>query len=185
MQSYSGVEIFNWYYPSSPPQIPRVSRCPLEWGWLIYNGHSPTDTSTRSGVMVMHGNGHGRWSKAAALFWCQNVYRELSQFHSRVIFHCRVSTVRVGLPRAHHRENDLPQSRVWSYLLSHSVLEGRSKKAGLGSSSNPKNCPQILQQKRGSQPFGHLKWPGVGQNELIGGSGGALKAAWLITFSRV
>jgi hypothetical protein len=90
-------------------------------------------------------------------------------------------------PRTHHREKpDLPQSRVWNYLLPHSVLEDRSKKAGLGSSSNPKNCPQILKQKRGSQPFGHLKWPGVGQNELIGGSGGLLKAAfWLITFSRV
>jgi hypothetical protein len=70
--------------------------------------------------------------------------------------------------------------------LPHSVLEDRSKKAGLGSNSNPKNYPQILQQKRGSQPFGHLKWPGVGQNELIGGSWGLLKAAfWLIIFSRV
>jgi hypothetical protein len=70
--------------------------------------------------------------------------------------------------------------------LPHSVLEGRSKKAGLGSSSNPQNCPLILKQKRESQPFGHLKWPGVGPNELIGGSGGSLKAAfWLITFSRV
>ena len=28
-------------------------------------------------------NGHGRWSKATALFWCQNFYRELSQFHSQ------------------------------------------------------------------------------------------------------
>jgi hypothetical protein len=26
---------------------------------------------------------HGRWSKATALFWCQNVYRELPQFHSQ------------------------------------------------------------------------------------------------------
>ena len=92
-----------------------------------------------------------------------------------------------GPPRTHHREKtDLPQNRVWNHLFPHSVLEGRSKKAGLGSSSNPKNCPQILKQKRGSQPFSHLKWPGVGPNELIGGSGGPLKAAfWLITFSRV
>ena len=89
--------------------------------------------------------------------------------------------------RTHHREKpDLSQGRARNYLLPHSVLEDRSKKkAGLGSSSNPKNYPQILKQERGSQPFGHLKWPGVGQNELIGGSGGALKAAWLITFSRV
>ena len=94
---------------------------------------------------------------------------------------------RKGPTRTHHREKpDLPQSRARNYLLPHSVLEGRSKKAGLGSSSNPKNCPQILKQKRGSQPFSHLKWPGVGPNELIGGSGGPLKAAfWLITFSRV
>jgi hypothetical protein len=28
--SGSGVGIFNWHYPSSPPQIPRHSRCPLE-----------------------------------------------------------------------------------------------------------------------------------------------------------
>jgi hypothetical protein len=40
--------------------------------------------------------------------------------------------------------------------------------------------------KRGSQPFGHFKWPGVGPIELIHGSGGPLKATfWLITFSRV
>jgi hypothetical protein len=61
---------------------------------------------------------------------------------------------------------------VWNHLFPHSVLEGRSKKAGLGSSSKPKNCSHILKQKRGSQPFGHLKWPGVGANELICGSGG-------------
>ena len=79
-----------------------------------------------------------------------------------------------------------PKAGCGTTFLPHSVLEGRSKKAGLGSSSNPKNCPQILKQKRGSQPFSHLKWPGVGPNELIGGSGGPLKAAfWLITFSRV
>ena len=70
--------------------------------------------------------------------------------------------------------------------MPHSVLEGRSKKAGLGSSSKPNNFSQILKQKRGSQPFGHLKWPGVGPNELICGSGGPLKATfWPITFSRV
>jgi hypothetical protein len=40
-----------------------------------------------------------------------------------------------------------PESRVLNYLLPHSVLEGRSKKAGLGSSSNPKNCTHILKQK--------------------------------------
>jgi hypothetical protein len=27
---YSGVGIFNWYYLSSPPQVLRVFRCPLE-----------------------------------------------------------------------------------------------------------------------------------------------------------
>jgi hypothetical protein len=44
----------------------------------------------------------------------------------------------------------------------------------------------VLKQKRGSQPFGHFKWPGVGPNELIRGSGGPLKATfWPITFSRV
>ena len=75
---------------------------------------------------------------------------------------------------------------MWNHLFPHSVLEGRSKKAGLGSSSKSTNCSQILKQKRGSQPFGHLKWPGVGPNELICGSGGPLKATfWPITFSRV
>ena len=75
---------------------------------------------------------------------------------------------------------------MWNHLFPHSVLEGRSKKAGLGSSSKPNNFSQILKQKRGSQPFGHLKWPGVGPNELICGSGGPLKATfWPITFSRV
>ena len=94
---------------------------------------------------------------------------------------------RVYYARTHHREKpDLPQNRVWNHLFPHSVLEGRSKKAGLGSSSKPKNCLQILKQKRGSQPFGHIKWPGVGPNELICGSGGPLKAAfWPITFPRV
>jgi hypothetical protein len=29
---YSGVGIFNWYHPSSPPQVLRPSRCPLERG---------------------------------------------------------------------------------------------------------------------------------------------------------
>jgi hypothetical protein len=89
--------------------------------------------------------------------------------------------------RTHHREkNDLPQSRVWDHLFPHSVSEDRSKKSGLGSSSKPKNCSPILKQKRGSQPFGHFKWPGVGPNELIGGSGGSLKATfWSTTFSRV
>jgi hypothetical protein len=33
---YSGVGIFNWYYLSSPPQILRGSRCPLDLGGLIY-----------------------------------------------------------------------------------------------------------------------------------------------------
>ena len=33
---YSGVGIFNWYYLSSPPQIPRASRFDLELGGLIY-----------------------------------------------------------------------------------------------------------------------------------------------------
>jgi hypothetical protein len=43
-------------------------------------------------------------------------------------------------PRTHHREKtDLPQNRVWNHLFPHSVLEGRSKKAGLGWSSKPKN----------------------------------------------
>ena len=90
-------------------------------------------------------------------------------------------------PKTHHREKtDLPQNRVWNRLFPHSVLEGRSKKAGLGSSSKPKNCSQNLRQKRESQPFGHFKWPGVGPNELIHGSGGPLKATfWPITFSRV
>ena len=79
-----------------------------------------------------------------------------------------------------------PQNRAWNHLFPHSVLESRSKKAGLGSSSKPKHFSQILKQKRGSQPFGHLKWPGVGPNELICGSGGPLKAAfWPITFPRV
>ena len=89
--------------------------------------------------------------------------------------------------RTHHREKtDLPQNRVWNHLFPHSVLEGRSKKAGLGSSSKPKNCSQNLKQKRESQPFGHFKWPGVGPNELIHGSGGPLEATfWPITFSRV
>ena len=30
-------------------------------------------------------DGHDRWSKATALSWCQNVYQELSQFHSQGI----------------------------------------------------------------------------------------------------
>ena len=33
---YSGVGIFNWYYLSSPPQILRCSRFPLETGGLMY-----------------------------------------------------------------------------------------------------------------------------------------------------
>jgi hypothetical protein len=33
---YSGVGIFNWYYLSSPPQIPRGSRFDLEIGGLVY-----------------------------------------------------------------------------------------------------------------------------------------------------
>jgi hypothetical protein len=33
---YSGVGIFNWYYLSSPPQIPRFFRFDLESGGLIY-----------------------------------------------------------------------------------------------------------------------------------------------------
>ena len=40
-------------------------------------------------VMCRCSNGHGRWSKATALFWCQNVYRELSQFHSQGTSHTR------------------------------------------------------------------------------------------------
>jgi hypothetical protein len=47
---------------------------------------------------------------------------------------------------------------------------------------------QILKQKRGSQPFGHFKWPGAGPNELIGGSGlrRATQSEFLAkTFSRV
>ena len=32
---YSGVGIFNWYYPSSPPQIPRRSEAPFETGGLM------------------------------------------------------------------------------------------------------------------------------------------------------
>jgi hypothetical protein len=90
--------------------------------------------------------------------------------------------------KTHHREKtNLPQSRVWNHLFPHSVLEGRSKKkAGLGSSSKPKKFSQVLKQKRGSQPLGHLKWPGAGPNELINGSGGPLKAAfWPTTFPRV
>ena len=39
--------------------------------------------SVRSGVTVMYNNGRGRWSKWKALFWCQNVYRELSQLPLR------------------------------------------------------------------------------------------------------
>jgi hypothetical protein len=35
---YSGVGIFNWYYLSSPPQIPRFFRFPLESGGLMYIG---------------------------------------------------------------------------------------------------------------------------------------------------
>ena len=46
------------------------------------------------------------------------------------------------------RKPDLPQSRAWNCLLPHSVLEGRSKKTRPGSSSNPKNCPQVLRQKK-------------------------------------
>ena len=89
--------------------------------------------------------------------------------------------------RTHHREKtDLPQNRARNHLFPHSVLEGRSKKAGLGSSSKPIGFSQILKQKRGSQPLGHLKWPGVGPNELICGSGGPLKATfWPITFPGV
>jgi hypothetical protein len=32
---YSGVAIFNWYYFSSPPQIPRIPEAPLERGGLV------------------------------------------------------------------------------------------------------------------------------------------------------
>ena len=52
---YSGVGIFiiNWYYPSSSPQILRRPRYHLEIGGLVCNGHSPTDTSARSGETVI------------------------------------------------------------------------------------------------------------------------------------
>ena len=33
---YPGMGAFNWYYPSSPPQIPRRSVVHLELGGLIY-----------------------------------------------------------------------------------------------------------------------------------------------------
>jgi hypothetical protein len=58
------------------------------------------------------------------------------------------------------------------------------QKGWTGLELKPQKLPSdFLRQKRGSQQFGHLKWPGVGPNELIGGSGGPLKAAfWLITF---
>jgi hypothetical protein len=32
---YSCVGIFNWYCLSSPPQVLRPSRFPLEWRWLM------------------------------------------------------------------------------------------------------------------------------------------------------
>ena len=35
---YSGVGIFNWYYFSSPPQIPRRRGVDLELGGLKYRG---------------------------------------------------------------------------------------------------------------------------------------------------
>jgi hypothetical protein len=38
---YSGVGIFNWYYLSSPPQILRFSRYPLELEGLIYQTRYP------------------------------------------------------------------------------------------------------------------------------------------------
>ena len=43
------------------------------------DGHSPTDTSFRSGVRLC--NGQGRWPKAGALFWCQDAYLVSSQFY--------------------------------------------------------------------------------------------------------
>jgi hypothetical protein len=45
--------------------------------------------------------------------------------------------------------------------------------------------PSGLKQKRGGQAFSHLKWPGVGQNELAGGPKVLLTATfWPTTFPR-
>jgi hypothetical protein len=53
-----------------------------------------------------------------------------------------------GHPRTHHREKtDLSQNRAWNHLFPRSVLEDRSKKVRLGSSSKPMRRPQILKQK--------------------------------------
>jgi len=41
---YSGVGIFNWYYPSSPPQIPRAPGVELERGGLICMSHASLNT---------------------------------------------------------------------------------------------------------------------------------------------
>ena len=60
------------------------------------------------------------------------------------------------------------------------------QKGSTGLELKAHETPSDFKTKRGSQPFGHFKWPGVGPNELIGGSGGPLKATlWRITFSRV
>ena len=50
---YHGVGIFIWYYLSSPPQVLRPSRCPLELGGLIclhlrYSSARTADCSTHN-----------------------------------------------------------------------------------------------------------------------------------------
>ena len=40
---YSGVGIFNWYYLSSPPQIPLLLRVGLELGGPVYSAGTITE----------------------------------------------------------------------------------------------------------------------------------------------
>jgi hypothetical protein len=57
---YSGVGIFNWYYPSSPPQIPRRPGVQLESEWLKFltaslpkrlrKGHFTSETETATWI---------------------------------------------------------------------------------------------------------------------------------------
>ena len=53
--------------------VSEVKRLQIYNDYIIFNGHSPTDTGVRSGVTVTVCNGRGRWPKATVLFWCGNL----------------------------------------------------------------------------------------------------------------
>jgi hypothetical protein len=83
--------------------------------------------------------------------------------------------------RTHFSEKSVPPLNArWGYLFPHLEQKGW---AGL-EPETPKPLLD-LKQKRGGQAFSHLKWPGIGQNELAGGPKVLLTATfWPTTFPR-